>query len=35
MKRNTFLILGVAMVVVAGVVGWLVQTTAARLPFAT
>ena len=31
MKRNTFLILGVAMVVVAGVVGWLVETNGGQV----
>jgi pimeloyl-ACP methyl ester carboxylesterase len=31
MKRNTFLILGVALVIVAGVIGWLVETNGGQV----
>ena len=31
MKRNTFLILGVALVVLAGIIGWLVQTNGGQV----
>jgi hypothetical protein len=31
MKRNMFLILGVAFALIAGIIGWLVETDAGRV----